>query len=90
MGTVRTRAIVSGRVQGVGFRWSAASEARSLGLSGFVRNRQDGSVEVEAEGADDAVSTFTRWLSSGPPGADVTSVDAETVAPTGGPGFEIR
>lgn len=81
---------MSGRVQGVGFRWSAQTEATSLGLVGFVRNRADGTVEVEAEGADDAVSTFTDWLTSGPPGADVVSVEAETVAPTGGPGFQIR
>lgn len=69
---------ISGRVQGVGFRMQARSRAVRLGLTGWVRNEPDGSVRVEAEGPDDAIESFRSWLASGPPGAWVTSVDAQT------------
>ncbi len=71
------RAVVHGRVQGVGFRWSAVREARSLGLSGAVANRPDGTVEVVAEGDPARLTRFVSWLEKGPPGARVTSVDVE-------------
>ena len=66
---------VSGRVQGVFFRASAAEEARRLGLAGWVRNRRDGSVEVFAQGAPGAVETLVAWLHEGPPLARVDRVD---------------
>ena len=71
------RARVTGRVQGVGFRWSAIHEARRLGLRGRVRNAADGSVEVEAAGSAGALAEFLAWLSRGPPGAWVTGVEVE-------------
>ena len=71
------RAVVHGRVQGVGFRWSAVREARSLGLSGAVANRPDGTVEVVAEGDQARLVRLVSWLEKGPPGARVTSVDVE-------------
>ena len=81
---------VTGRVQGVGFRWSAAREAEALGLRGSVRNCADGSVEVSAEGPADALSRFAGWLKQGPRGARVVRVErgpAELPIPESG--FEI-
>jgi acylphosphatase len=76
-------AVVRGRVQGVGFRWSAVREARRLGLRGSVANLPDGSVEVRAEGEAETLALFLAWLERGPQGARVHSVDSEWVAPTG-------
>lgn len=84
------RFVVRGRVQGVNFRATAAEEARRLGVSGRIWNREDGAVEVEAAGPADALATFEAWLHHGPPHAEVDSVEAEARA--GGPrarGFEI-
>jgi len=75
------RARVTGRVQGVGFRWSAVREARRLGLRGWVRNTGDGSVEVEAEGAASELGEFLAWLRRGPPGARVADVDVTPLPP---------
>ncbi|MCU1440067.1 MAG: acylphosphatase [Rhodoglobus sp.] len=86
----RVRAKVSGRVQGVGFRWSARSEARRLGVAGFVRNLPNGSVEVEAEGDEPAVDAMLDWLAHGPPGALVDDVTTEPLDPEGSETFEIR
>jgi acylphosphatase len=74
---------VHGRVQGVGFRMQAQSRARRLGLTGWVRNEPDGSVRVEAEGRAEAVRRYEQWLQQGPPGARVSSVDAQTGPATG-------
>jgi acylphosphatase len=82
---------VRGRVQGVGFRASAAAEARRLGLGGWVRNRLDGTVEVAAEGDDAAVEAFLAWLRVGPSLSRVTSVDAQWLPPAGDAlSFEVR
>ena len=70
---------VRGRVQGVGFRWSAAREAEALGLRGCIRNAPDGTVEVSVEGAADAVERFVRWLGKGPPGSRVDAVEPAEV-----------
>ncbi len=75
------RARVTGRVQGVGFRWSAVNEARRLGLRGRVRNAADGSVEVEAEGDAGALAEFFAWLRRGPSGAWVTGVEVDPPGP---------
>lgn len=79
----RVRAIVSGRVQGVSYRASTADEARRLGLVGWVKNRPDGSVELEAEGPADAVTRLLAWCDHGPPAAHVTKVVVEDIARTG-------
>ena len=63
-------------MQGVGFRASAAHEARRLGVGGWVRNRPDGGVELEARGTPAAVDALCAWLAQGPRGARVTGVDA--------------
>ncbi|HVU52675.1 MAG TPA: acylphosphatase [Polyangia bacterium] len=87
----RLPATVRGRVQGVGFRASAAAEARRLGLTGWVRNKLDGSVEVMAEGPDGDTDALLAWLRKGPSLAHVTSVDPEWLAPAGdGVSFEVR
>jgi acylphosphatase len=73
---------VRGRVQGVGFRWSAREEAKRLGLTGWVRNADDGSVEVTAEGRTDKLEAFAVWLARGPIGARVDAVDRRDRRPT--------
>ena len=88
-GEVRRRAIVSGVVQGVGFRWSARTVAQSLGVTGFARSLVDATVAVEAEGSADAVDTFVEWLRHGPPGAKVTAVEVSGLSPTGSTDFEV-
>jgi acylphosphatase len=70
------RFVVRGRVQGVNFRASAAQEARRLGLTGRVWNRDDGAVEAEAAGDAAALTLFEAWLRRGPSHAQVESVQA--------------
>jgi acylphosphatase len=79
----RIRAIVSGRVQGVSFRASTCTAASRLGVVGWVKNRADGSVELEAEGPDKMVAALVQWCHHGPPAAQVTRVAVEEIGPTG-------
>lgn len=82
---------VSGRVQGVGFRYSTQRLALGLGLEGWVSNRPDGTVSTWAQGNKDAVGRFLRFLEEGPPAARVTSIDMNVVAPDPGvSGFSVR
>ncbi len=74
MNQVRVRLIIEGRVQGVWFRDSTRREASRLGVSGWVRNRPDGSVEVLAEGPLDRVEQLVAWSHQGPPAAHVRRV----------------
>jgi len=69
--------LVSGRVQGVGFRWFVLRSARSLGVSGWVRNTDDGEVEVHAAGESSRVSEFVSVVRHGPAHAVVHSVEVE-------------
>lgn len=69
------RWLVSGRVQGVGFRWFALRQAQRLGLRGWVRNLPDGRVEVVAAGPGTAVEQLDQALRHGPPAARVETVD---------------
>ena len=80
---VARRFIVSGRVQGVGFRYFAHATAAREGLHGWVRNLPDGRVEAAAEGDADAVDRFERALRHGPPGARVKALDIEHTMPDG-------
>ncbi len=85
------RAVVSGYVQGVGFRVATCRAARQLGVTGWVSNRWDGSVDVLAQGDDSAVDELAAWLASGPPGALVRSVTVDqAIADPGLLSFEIR
>jgi acylphosphatase len=65
---------ITGRVQGVGYRWSLCAKAEALGLAGWVRNRQDGSVEAVISGTTEAVEALTHWAHRGPPAAQVDTV----------------
>jgi acylphosphatase len=81
--------LIHGRVQGVFFRNSMQSEAQYLAISGWVRNRSDGTVEAMVQGDPDAVDAIVRWANRGPQMASVERVD---VSPGTGSyeGFEIR
>ena len=73
------RCLVSGRVQGVYYRASAAERARAAGITGHARNLPDGRVEVLACGTHEAVSRFIAWLWIGPTAAKVADVVAESI-----------
>lgn len=74
------RAHVSGHVQGVGYRQGCRRAARALDLVGWVRNLDDGRVEVLAQGGDEAVDRLIAWVWAGPPGARIMGVESEVVA----------
>jgi len=80
---------ISGRVQGVGFRYALAEEAERHGVTGWVRNRRDGTVEAVLDGAPDAVEAVLAWSRRGPPSASVADVQIDDI-----PGvferFELR
>jgi acylphosphatase len=76
----RTYLIVSGIVQGVGFRYFTKREAESLKLTGFVRNKSDGSVEIEAQGTPEAIEHFLEWAKHGPRNAAVESIEQNEIA----------
>ena len=88
--TVRARLVVRGRVQGVWFRGATQDEAQRLGIAGWVRNRHDGAVEAEVEGAPPAVEALIAWAHRGPGAARVTDVAVEWLVPTGEQGFVVR
>ncbi len=88
---VRLHAIVHGIVQGVNFRYYTRMRAQALGLSGWVANRADGTVEVVAEGPRPAVESLLDFLREGPPAARVDYVETRWERPTGEfRGFHIR
>ena len=89
-GVVRARVRVRGRVQGVSFRWETRERARSLGVSGSVRNLADGSVEAVLEGAPERIETLVRWCGEGPRGARVEDVEVAWEEPRGEDGFSVR
>jgi len=87
---VRIHLIISGRVQGVGFRAHTQREAERLGLNGWVRNLPDGRVELVAEGEPAPVNQLVDWCRSGPARARVADVRVEWEAPTGESAFSIH
>jgi DNA ligase D-like protein (predicted 3'-phosphoesterase) len=84
------RAVVRGRVQGVGFRDEVVRRARKTGALGWVRNAEDGTVSVHAEGLEGAVEELLAFLAEGPPGARVEAVDVEPVKVEGHEQFAVR
>jgi acylphosphatase len=90
MAAVRRRVVVRGNVQGVFFRDSTEKEAGSRGVSGWVRNREDGAVEAVFEGGPDAVEALVEFCRSGPSRADVEDVDVSEEEPEGLDSFEVR
>ena len=88
---IARRYLITGRVQGVGFRYFTQRVAAQHGVSGWVRNTPDGRVEIEAEGDDEAMRQFESRVSTGPAGSHVDQVDTTELAV--GPnrsGFFIR
>lgn len=79
---VRVRAVVHGRVQGVGFRYATQTMALDIGLRGYVRNRWDGTVEVVVEGTQARIGRLLAWLQHGPRMAHVTRVEMSGQIPT--------
>ena len=79
----RLHAVVSGMVQGVNFRYYTARQAESLGVTGWVANQWDGTVEVVAEGTRADLQSLLDWLKHGPPSARVDSVEPAWEEPTG-------
>lgn len=87
---VRRRVVVHGRVQGVFFRDSCERMARSAGVSGWVRNRNDGAVEAAFEGDADAVDRMVAWMRQGPRRAYVERAEVLEEEPLGESGFRVR
>lgn len=81
---------ISGRVQGVGFRFATRDRAREFGLSGYAENLTDGRVEVLACGDEAALSELEAWLQAGPPSARVRDVTSEDAADAEFTDFTIR
>jgi len=87
---VSARAVVRGKVQGVGYRDAVLRRARRLGVMGWVRNGEDGSVLIHAEGAEAAVEELVAFLGEGPPAAQVSEVASERVKVEGHEQFAVR
>jgi acylphosphatase len=87
---IARRAVISGRVQGVWFRDSLRRLAQSLGVAGWARNRSDGTVELWAEGPEDAVRKLLDYSREGPPRAVVERVEVEAASSAGHHSFEVR
>lgn len=90
MSRIRRRVVVHGTVQGVFFRDSTRRVAGTHGVAGWVRNRDDGTVEAVFEGAPDAVDALVAFAAEGPPDAWVERIDAHDEDPEGLTGFTIR
>lgn len=86
---VRVHATVSGLVQGVGYRYFAVTAARRLGLTGWVRNRRDGDVELEAQGPRDDVDALIARLRVGPRWSRVDHVAVRTIPLQGETAFRV-
>jgi acylphosphatase len=78
---IARRLTIRGRVQGVGFRYALADQARARKLSGWVRNRRDGSVEAIVAGPETDVDALIAWAHRGPPAARVSAVAVEPATP---------
>ena len=91
MAAMRAHLWITGRVQGVNFRYYSRAEALRLSLTGWVRNLWDGRVEAVIEGDEGSVRQMVEWCYVGPPAAQVIDVEIEWEAPTGGfSDFDIR
>jgi acylphosphatase len=81
---------ISGRVQGVGFRYAARNYAHMLGISGFIRNLTNGDVYLEAEGTAEQIEEYLKWCHQGPPRAVIRFIDIYDGDVAGFVGFEVR
>jgi|SRR5688572_7986383 len=84
------RVVVSGRVQGVAFRWHAVEQARQLGVDGWIQNLPDGRVEAWVQGRAAAVDSMLSWLAHGPSHARVDSLERHREPPGPWTGFNVR
>ena len=82
METICRRVLISGRVQGVAFRWHTRAEAVKLGITGWVRNLKDGRVEALFEGDPDAVMRMVNWCRKGPPYGHVEKISVYEEKPS--------
>jgi acylphosphatase len=89
-GMRRVHVIVAGDVQGVGYRYTLRLVARGAGVTGWVRNRRDGTVETELAGTPADVDEVLAWMHQGPPGARVDSVTVTDAEAAADDGFEVR
>jgi acylphosphatase len=89
MTVVARRAVVRGRVQGVGFRYFAERTGREAGVRGWVRNRPDGSVETFVEGSEEAVRRYLELIREGPRLGKVSAIEEEEAMAAGHTTFEI-
>ncbi|HLD71548.1 MAG TPA: acylphosphatase [Candidatus Peribacteraceae bacterium] len=87
---IAIRILVTGRVQGVLFRATAKKTADALGITGWVRNTDDGNVEIHAEGSPESMEQFQLWCHKGPPAAQVENVTLEDAPEEQFTSFEIR
>ena len=90
MSSVRMHVWARGRVQGVFFRGEAQARAESLGVAGWIRNAEDGSVEAVFEGAREQVESIVDWCRRGPAGAQVDELEVEPEEPDAEHGFRVR
>ena len=81
---------ITGRVQGVGFRWNVALAARSRGITGYVKNLYDGSVDIEAEGYKEQLDAYVEWCRQSPGRSIVESVTVDPLPPVNYSDFLIR
>lgn len=89
-GLVLYKITIKGRVQGVGFRHSARTNARYHGITGYVKNEADGSVYIEAEGSRNQLDEFVKWCRKGPGFGHVDDIKIDTSLPRNYSSFEIR
>jgi acylphosphatase len=82
--------LISGRVQGVGFRYFAERAAHEAGVTGWVRNLADGSVEAHAQGNRAQIDRFESKLRQGPPRSEIRAFESQEASPTQSNGFQIR
>jgi acylphosphatase len=85
----RVHVLVHGMVQGVGYRYTMRMVARETGVTGWVRNLPDGSVEAEVEGSQEQIDEVLAWMTQGPPGAQVDTAMVTDADPTGSEGFDV-
>jgi acylphosphatase len=89
MAVKRVRVVVSGDVQGVGFRWSCRERATGEGVAGFVRNLPDGRVEAVFEGDEGRVDRMVEWCRQGPNWGRIDRIEVEDLPPEGQDQFVI-
>ncbi|MFP4018990.1 MAG: acylphosphatase [Bacteroidales bacterium] len=81
---------IKGRVQNVGFRFSALRKAEELDINGYVKNQIDGTVYIEAEGEPEKLNKFINWCHEGPPAANVQQVNKQEIGTKDYKGFVIK